>query len=39
VNRVQLVWMGAAVPAAVGINNDSRELGGAADYVRIQIAR
>jgi hypothetical protein len=39
VNRVQLVWIGAAVPAAVGINNDSRELGGAADYVRIQIAR
>jgi hypothetical protein len=39
VNRVQLVWLGAAVPAAVGINNDSRELGGAVDYVRIQVAR
>ena len=39
VNRVQLVWMGAAVPAAVGMGNDTRELGGATDYVRIQVAR
>jgi hypothetical protein len=39
VNRVRLVWLGAAVPAAVGINNDSRELGGAVDYVRIQVNR
>jgi hypothetical protein len=39
VNRIQLVWTGAAVPAAVGIGNDARELGGAADYVRIQAAR
>ena len=39
VNRVQLVWMGAAVPAAVGMGGDDRELGGATDYVRIQVAR
>jgi hypothetical protein len=39
VNRVQLVWTGAAVPAAVGVGDDARELGGAADYVRIQVAR
>jgi len=39
VNRVQLVWTGAAVPAAVGRGNDARELGGATDYVRIQVAR
>jgi hypothetical protein len=39
VNRVQLVWMGAAVPAAVGMGGDGRELGGATDYVRIQVAR
>jgi hypothetical protein len=39
VNRVELAWPGAAVPAAVGINNDPRELGGAVDYVRIQVTR
>jgi hypothetical protein len=39
VNRLQLVWMGAAVPAAVGMGDDSRELGGETDYVRIQVAR
>jgi len=39
VNRVQLVWMGAAVPASVGMGRDDRELGGAVDYVRIQVAR
>ena len=39
VNRLQLVWLGAAVPAAVGMGGDARELGGAADYVRIQVAR
>ena len=39
VNRVQLVWTGAAVPAAVGMGSDARELGGATDYVRIQVAR
>jgi len=39
VNRVQLVWPGAAVPAAVGMGSDGRELGGAVDYVRIQEAR
>ena len=39
VNRVQLVWPGAAVPASVGIGRDDRELGGAVDYVRIQVVR
>jgi len=39
VNRVQLVWLNAAVPAQVGMGNDARELGGATDYVRIQATR
>jgi hypothetical protein len=39
VNRVQLIWLGAAVPAQVGMGSDDRELGGATDYVRIQIPR
>jgi len=39
VNLVQLVWPGAAAPAAVGMWDDSNELGGATDYVRIQVAR
>ena len=39
VNRLQLIWPGAAVPAAVGVGSDTRELGGAVDYVRIQVAR
>jgi hypothetical protein len=39
VNRMQLVWLNAAVPAQVGMGNDTRELGGATDYVRIQIPR
>jgi hypothetical protein len=39
VNRVHLVWLGAAVPAAVGIGGDPRELGGMTDYVRIQVTK
>lgn len=36
VNRIHLVWTGAAVPAMVGMGGDTRELGGQVDYVRIQ---
>jgi hypothetical protein len=39
VNRMQLTWPGAAVPAAVGVGSDTREIGGAVDYVRVQVAR
>lgn len=39
VNRLQMIWPAAAVPAQVGMGNDARELGGATDYVRIQVVR
>jgi hypothetical protein len=39
VNRLQLMWLSAAVPAAVGMGNDARELGGATDYVRIMVTK
>jgi hypothetical protein len=39
VNRLQLVWLSAAVPAAVGMGGDARELGGATDYVRIMVTK
>jgi hypothetical protein len=39
VNRIELVWPGAAIPAAVGVGGDTRELGGSVDYLRIQVPR
>jgi hypothetical protein len=39
VNRIELVWPGAAVPASVGMGGDTRELGGSVDYLRIQVPR
>jgi len=39
VNRLQLVWPAAAVPARAGAGGDTRELGGAVDYVRIEVTR
>jgi hypothetical protein len=37
VNRVWLAWSAAAVPAAVGVGKDRRELGGMVDYLRVQV--
>jgi hypothetical protein len=39
VNRVRLTCLTAAVPAAVGLNGDPRELGVAVDYVRVQVIK
>lgn len=39
VNRLQLVWPAAEVPARAGAGSDTRELGGAVDYVRIEVTR
>jgi hypothetical protein len=39
VNRLQLVWLSAASPAAVGTGSDQQEFGGMTDYVRIQVPR
>jgi hypothetical protein len=39
VNRLELVWLNAAVPAQVGAGSDGRQLGGAVDYVRIQVPK
>jgi hypothetical protein len=37
VNRVDLTWPGAQSPSRVKTGNDSRELGGMVDYVRIAV--
>jgi hypothetical protein len=39
INRVELLWLSAAIPARVGAGADPRQLGARVDFVRVQVAR